>query len=350
MYVSNKKQIIEKPVLAVPLGDAAGIGPELVAKTASSGFLNKYAQPVIVGDRSVLELGMNIAGVSFSYKEVLTFEEAAETDGIVLLHTESLDASSVKIGTVSPDLGKEEAENLLLCIDACKKGLIDGFCFAPLNKAAMKLGGYNYEGELEMFAEQYGMTGGYGEMNVVDGLWTSRVTSHIPLKEISANLTVDRIFDAIKLAHSTLYRAGFDDPVIAIAAINPHGGDSGTCGREEIEILIPAIEKANDAGCKILGPFPADTVFIKAFEGEYNAVVTMYHDQGQIALKLKGFEHGVTVVAGLPAVITTPAHGTAYDIAGKGIAKTTAFEEAYNIAIQVVLRDKNQENTRGDSK
>ena len=340
MQTTLKDNLSNKPVLAIPLGDAAGIGPEIVAKVAAKGFLEEQAKPVIVGDRSVLELGMKIAGVTFPYKVAETMEEAVKMDGLVLLHTNSLDASAVELGVVSPVVGKEEADNLVLCLEACKVGLIDGFCFAPLTKAAMKQGGYHYDSEHELFAERFAVTSSSGEMNVLDGLWTSRATSHIPLKDVSEHLTIDTVLDAINLAYDTLIRAGFDEPRVAIAAINPHAGEGGTCGREEIDILMPAIEKAAMAGRKILGPFPADTLFIKAFEGEYDAVVTMYHDQGQIALKLKGFERGVTVAAGLPCPVTTPAHGSAYNIAGKGIAVTTAFEEAYRIAIRMAMRDR----------
>jgi len=330
-----------RPIIAIPIGDAAGIGPEQVAKLAASGFLSACdARPLLLGDRSVLELGMRIAGVHFPYFAASTAEEALEADGLALLHTDSLDASTVEMGKVSPILGAEEARNLIRCVDLCRDGVIDGFCFAPLNKAAMRLAGVNFESEHALFADRFGIKAPHGEMNVLDGLWTSRVTSHIPLKDVSANLTIDRVLDAINLAYDTLYRAGFDNPRIAITAINPHGGDSGTCGREEIDVLAPAIEYATLAGRTVIGPFPADTLFIKAFAGEYDAVVTMYHDQGQIALKLRGFERGVTVAGGLPNAISTPAHGTAYDIAGRGIASTGAFEEAYRIAIRMAKRDR----------
>jgi 4-hydroxythreonine-4-phosphate dehydrogenase len=166
------------------------------------------------------------------------------------------------------------------------------------------------------------------------------VTSHIPLKEVSNKLTIDRVYKTINLMYDTLLKAGYEKPRVAIAALNPHNGDSGTCGREEIDIIMPAVERAVQEGRNIFGPYSADTLFIKAFDGEYDAVVTMYHDQGQIALKLKGFDRGVTISAGLPNVKTTPAHGTAYNIAGKGIAITTAFEEAYRIATQMVIRER----------
>lgn len=331
-----------KPMIAVPLGDAAGIGPEIVAKVAASGFLVEHSNPIIVGDESVLKKGMEIANVNFEYQVTESMEEAVKMGGIVLFDTKSLDASKVEMAVVTAENGKEEADNLCLTMEYCQQGLLDGFCFAPLNKAAMKKGGYNYESEHELFAEKLGvMDLPHGEMNVLDDLWTSRATSHIPLKDVSDHLTLKTVMDAINLAYDTLKRAGYEDPKVAIAAINPHGGDSGTCGREEIDVLMPAVELANKEGKNIVGPFPSDTLFIKAFNGEFDAVVTMYHDQGQIALKLKGFERGITVAAGQPYPITTPAHGTAYDIAGQGICKTSAFEAAYKLAVKMALTAKN---------
>ena len=268
-------------------------------------------------------------------------EEAKKETGLVLLNTKSLDASKVEIAVVSAVNGKEEADNLCMIMEYCKKGLLEGFCFGPLNKAAMKNGGYHFESEHELFAERLGvMDKPHGEMNVLDGLWTSRATSHIPLKDVSAHLTAKTVGDAINLAYETLKRAGYEDPKVAIAAVNPHGGDSGTCGREEIDVLEPAVAKANAEGKNIVGPFPSDTLFIRAFKGDFNAVVTMYHDQGQIALKLKGFERGVTVAAGQPFAITTPAHGTAYDIAGTGKCTTSAFETAYKLCAKMAVTDR----------
>ena len=329
-----------KPVIAVPLGDAAGIGPELVAKLAANGFLESCARPVLVGDESVLRRGMQIAKVDFKYTVVRDIKDAVDREGIVLLHTDSLDGDKVVLSQVSEVNGKEEADNLVSIMGYCKEGHVDGFCFAPLNKAAMKSGGYHYESEHELFAEHFGVLDlPHGEMNVLDSLWTSRVTSHIPLKEVSSHITEKKVVDAINLANTTLRRGGFEQPRLAIAAINPHGGDCGTCGREEIEVLMPAVQTAALQGIAVDGPFPSDTVFLKAFDGDYDAVVTMYHDQGQIAMKLKGFQRGVTVAAGQPYAITTPAHGTAYDIAGKGIANTGAFEAAYRLCTRMALYD-----------
>ena len=338
-------QFTGKPILAVPLGDAAGIGPEIVAKLCANGFLMEYAKPILVGDESVLKRGMRDTNTNFSYVTTETMEaaveEAKKETNLVLLNTRSLDASTVELGVVSAVNGKEEADNLVMIMDYCKKGLLEGFCFAPLNKAAMKNGGYHFESEHELFAQELGVVDKpHGEMNVLDGLWTSRATSHIPLKDVSSHLTPKTVGDAINLAYETLKRAGYEDPKVAIAAVNPHGGDSGTCGREEIDVLEPAVAKANAEGKNIVGPFPSDTLFIRAFRGDFNAVVTMYHDQGQIALKLKGFERGVTVAAGQPYAITTPAHGTAYDIAGTGKCTTSAFETAYKLCAKMAVTDR----------
>ncbi len=330
-----------KPIIAIPLGDAAGIGPEIVAKVAAKGFLEEYAQPIIVGDESILKQGMKIANLNFEYNVAKSMEEAVKMGGITLLNTNPLDASKVEMGVVSAINGKQEADVLVDCVEYCKAALIEGICFAPLNKAAMKAGGYKFESEHELFAKCYGNNQPHGEINVMNGLYTSRVTSHIPLKDVSQNLTVENVLIAIDLIYSTLKKSGIDDPKVAIAALNPHGGDNGTCGREEIDVLAPAIEIAKEKGMNIVGPFPADTLFIKAFNGEFNAAVTMFHDQGQIAIKVKGFDVGVTVAGGQPHPITTPAHGTAYDIAGKGICKTTAFEEAYKLCVKMALTQRN---------
>ncbi|WP_328590310.1 4-hydroxythreonine-4-phosphate dehydrogenase PdxA [Veronia nyctiphanis] len=158
------------------------------------------------------------------------------------------------------------------------------------------------------------------------------MSSHIPLKDVKELVTQPRIVEAGKLIYQSLQKTGIERPKVAVAALNPHGGDGGVCGREEIDIIKPAVDELNERGYPVAGPFPADTVFLKVRDGEFDAVVTMYHDQGQIAIKLLGFEKGVTVQGGLPVVITTPAHGTAFDIAGQNKANVNATLNAYNLA------------------
>ncbi len=210
-----------------------------------------------------------------------------------------------------------------------KEKKIEGFVFAPYNKAALEYGGYNF---FKIFPRYLKIKWPFGEMSVVNNIWISRVTSHIPLKDVSKRLNVRIIIGAIKLAHNTMTLAGFNKPRIGVAALNPHAGEDGLYGSEEIEIITPAVKSAQDEGINAMGPFSADTIFLNAIRGFYDGITTMYHDQGQIALKVMNFEHAVTVLAGFSCPITTPAHGTAFDIVGKGIANPSAMEQAVKIA------------------
>jgi len=224
-------------------------------------------------------------------------------------------------------------------MDAAQAGQIDAICFAPLNKQAMKLGGLRHEDELHHFAEHLGVTGYFCEFNTLGDLWTSRISSHVPLRDVASYLSQERIAQAAELIYRALLASGMAAPKVAVAGFNPHNGDGGTCGREEIDIIAPAVRalQARDwpTPDPFHGPFPADTIFLKAQAGEYQAIVTMYHDQGQIAIKLLGFSRGVTVQGGLPIPITTPAHGTAYDIAGQGRASVEATWQAFLIACRM---------------
>ncbi len=327
-----------KPVIGITLGDAAGIGAEIVCKAASSGFLTQRSVPVIVGQEEMLRMGMRHAGVSFDYYRINSPSEADRSKGMVaLLPFGDLDIGHVAMGVGTVANGKTQGDTVLECIRLCRKNELDGFCFAPLNKGAMKAGGYNYPSEHEMFADVYGQRKGYGEANYVNGLWNIRVTSHIPFRDVCAHITVDNILETARLGMKILRQAGCANPRIAVAALNPHCGEGGTCGREEIDIIAPAIALANEEGMSLAGPFPADTLFARLFKEKFDMVITMYHDQGQIAIKLLNFMHCVTVSAGLPHPITTPAHGTAYDIAGKGICISTPFEDAYDLCCTMAL-------------
>jgi 4-hydroxythreonine-4-phosphate dehydrogenase len=226
-------------------------------------------------------------------------------------------------------------------IDLALEERVDGITFAPLNKAALHAGGWRFNDEHQLFAHLTRHQGFFGEMNVLDNLWMSRVTSHVSLRTALDQITPERIDAAITLADRTMRGAGFDSPRIAVAALNPHAGENGLFGREEIDIIAPAIARAAERGVRCKGPFPSDTVFLKAFAGDYDGVLTMYHDQGQIATKLKGFNRGVTVTGGLRTVFTTPAHGTAFDIVGKGCATTGALEHAVRLCARLAAGRKN---------
>ena len=317
-----------KPILGILLGDATGIGPELIAKMCAEDKFSPYCRPVIIGDKRILEMGKKIANVDFPIQIIEDISQADWDGSIAILDQNNLDPQSITLGKVDANSGRITGADCITAIELCKKGQIKGIMYAPFNKAALILGGNNFECEHHLFAHHFKTQGTFGEMNVLNNLWTSRVTSHIPLKDVAQNLSSEGVVAAIKLAYNTLIKAGFHSPRIAVAAINPHGGESGLCGREEIDIIAPGVQMAKDENINAMGPFPSDTLFINAFKGDYDAVVTTYHDQGQIAIKLMGFQFGVTVAAGQPYPVATPAHGTAFDIVGKGIAKTSATENA----------------------
>lgn len=323
------------PVIALTLGDAAGIGPELIARLLGQPGITANANIVLVGDPWLWQDGQAIAKQAVATQAVSSLADVRGRPDQRLpafLAVDTIRPEQVQRSQAQAACGSAVLRVLDLCMDGAKRGEVDAICFAPLNKQAMKLGGLKHEDELHHFAEYLGVTGYFCEFNTLGDLWTSRVSSHIPLKDAASMLSKERIVDAARLIYRSLQASGTASPKVAIAAFNPHGGDGGVCGREEIDIIEPAVRELRASGFPVDGPFPADTIFLKARDGQYQAIVTMYHDQGQIAIKLMGFSKGVTVQGGLPIPITTPAHGTAYDIAGQGVADVNATFNAFQIA------------------
>jgi 4-hydroxythreonine-4-phosphate dehydrogenase len=324
------------PVVGLMLGDTTGIGPEQCAKILADKRLRDAARLVVVGDARVLGQGMRNAGVTFDVAAYDAPRDVAwNSDAVPLIDLANADPATLTRGRVSPESGRIAGETLAAMIEFARAGELDAIAFAPLNKAALHAGGFRYNDEHQMFAAMTRHQGHFSEMNVLDGLWMSRATSHVSLRTALDQLTPERIADALTLADATMRNAGIATPRIAVAALNPHAGEGGLFGREEIEIIAPTIAAAAARGIACKGPYPADTVFLKAFGGEFDGVLAMYHDQGQIATKLKGFNRGVTVTAGLSTIFTTPAHGTAFDIVGRGIANTGALEQAIRLAARL---------------
>lgn len=327
------------PRIGLLLGDMTGIGPELVARIMSERKLADIARLVVIGDRRVLEMGARDAGISLrieSVTDVAAVDWASTAAPVVDLG--NIDPETLPRGVMSPQSGALTGATLAEAVRLAQAGDIDAVTFAPLNKAALHAGGWKFPDEHKMFASLLEHEGYFSEMNVLDGQWMSRVTSHVSLRTALDQITHHSIIEAIELVNRTMKRAGIPKPRIAVAALNPHAGENGLFGRDEIEVIRPAVMAAAETGIDCHGPFPSDTVYIKAFAGEYDSVVAMYHDQGQIATKLRGFNRGVTVTAGLEIVFTTPAHGTAFDIVGKGIASTGALESALRLAAQLASR------------
>jgi 4-hydroxythreonine-4-phosphate dehydrogenase len=327
---------MKKPRIGLLLGDPTGIGSELTAKLLARYDVHEHADLVVIGDRRVFEMGQKIAGVSLSSRVVSRIEDVHLGAGeIQFLDFPGVPLDQFMVGRLSAKAGKSVLDVLAFTLDLARDGKLDAIVFAPFNKQALHLGGSPFPDELHFMADRLQWKGHFSEINVLDNLWTSRVTSHIGLRHVCGLITKKGVYDAILLIDRALRMAGVKEPRLLVAALNPHGGEGGLFGSEEIEAIAPAIEQARAEGIQASGPFPADTIFVRAKQGACDAIVSMYHDQGQIAMKLMGFERGVTVQGGLPIPITTPAHGTAFDIAGQGKANPQGLYQAFRIACRM---------------
>ncbi|TBL75782.1 PdxA family dehydrogenase [Paenibacillus thalictri] len=324
-----------KPVLGVTLGDATGIGSELTVKALQSAEISKLATWVIVGDERVLRQGESIVGSTISYRKIEHAGQIDNPNDVYFIDLNNLSPDDYTLGQLSAVSGKATGETFEYIVKVAQQKQLDGFVFAPINKGALHSGGYHFMDELHFFASLLDCREGFSEINVMGDLWFTRVTSHIPLKQVSDLVKKERVGRIIRFAQDTLTRAGFVNPRIAVAALNPHAGDSGLLGMEEIEEITPAIKEAQAQGINVEGPYPADTIFLRLDKQPFDCLVSMYHDQAQTGMKLMGFHKGVTVSGGLPVVITTPAHGTAFDIAGQGTANPGAMEHAMKLAVKL---------------
>ena len=328
-----------RPRLAVLPGDAAGIGPEVAVKLLAQDGALARADVVLVGDRQVVAAGERVAGIALALADVKSLaQEDAIAGRINFLDVPLRSGTIPPTGKSSAEAGRAALDGLRLAAEASRRGDVDGIVFAPLNKHSMRLGGLEHEDEMRYLQTLLGVDGFVTEFNITDGLWTSRVTSHIPLRDVAAAITIDGVCAAVRILDDNLRAAGVDAPRIGVAGLNPHAGDGGNYGDEEIRLIAPAVALMREEGRNVAGPFPADTVFVAARRGDFDAVVSMYHDQGQIAMKLMGFDRGVTLLGGLPIPVTTCASGSAFDIAGKGIANFGGLQQAFEIAARMAAR------------
>jgi len=322
-----------KATIALVQGDAAGIGSELLAKLLDDEQVHSRANILIVSDERVFRAGCEITGLNPSVRVISRIDDMDFSDGLPnLLHMPVVDPQDVPLGKVSVAAGGAVLQCFGKALDLARAGTVDGVCFMPFNKEAMHRAGLGAEDELQWARKHLNCQGHVGEFNVIDGMWNARVTSHVPLRDVADLLTIDRIVASIAFADLIMKEAGFNEPRIAVAALNPHAGDGGQMGREEIDVIAPAVERARELKVLADGPFPSDTLYIKVRDGQYDCAVSMYHDQGQIAIKLLGFHMGVTVLGGLPIPVTTPAHGTAFDIVGTNSARIEPSRRAFMMA------------------
>jgi 4-hydroxy-L-threonine phosphate dehydrogenase PdxA len=316
--------------IAMLLGDPSGIGPELISKLLSEEITNK-ANIIVIGEKNILEIGNKISGKSHNLKFVENFDQINFKDGNKFFIDISKGKNyNYKLAECSKESGKSVLEALNLALDLAKENKVHAINFGPFNKTSMKLGGNKFPDELHLMAEKLDVQNYFCEFNVVDNFWTARVTSHIPISEVPSHIKKEKIIKPIKLINDVMKLNGVKNPRVAVQALNPHA----EFGTEEKNEIIPAIEEAKKLGINADGPLPCDTSFITAFKNKnHDCIVGMYHDALQSGLKAFGFDRGVTVQGGLPVPITTPAHGTAFDIAGENKANLEPTLQSFKIAL-----------------
>ncbi|TGB02514.1 4-hydroxythreonine-4-phosphate dehydrogenase PdxA [Halobacillus salinus] len=317
------------------MGDAAGVGPEIIVKALQQEEILEQAIPVVIGDAKALYRASEQLNANLEVSVVSFDEEIEEQKGKVLCLDLDLLPEDLEQGTVSEQAGHAAFEYLKAAIDLAKQNKIDAICTAPLNKEALHKGGHQYPGHTEILA-QMTETEDYAMMLSSPKLKVIHVTTHIGLRDAIDRIEPNRVYNVIKMAHDTLSKSGIDQPRIAVCGINPHAGENGLFGYgEEEQKIIPAVERAQAEDIEVVGPLPADTLFFRAVRGDFDIVVAMYHDQGHGPIKVLGLEAGVNITVGLPIIRTSVDHGTAFDIAGKGIADEKSMLEAMNQAIEL---------------
>jgi 4-hydroxythreonine-4-phosphate dehydrogenase len=324
-----------KPTLLITMGDVAGVGPEIIARAWPA--LNRLARPVVVGDPGWLRRALTLIGSAAEVHPAEDPDEAEPTaDRLPCLNPSRQALESVEPGRVSAAAGRAAYDFLCAAIDLCLTGRADGIVTAPLHKEGLRAAGLTYPGHTEILAERTG-TRNFAMLLFGDGLAVAHVTLHMALRDVFGHLTTGAVRDKILLLDDILPRLVGRRPRIGVAALNPHASDGGLFGDEEERVIRPAVEAARAVGAEVSGPWPADALFVRAGRGEFDGVVAMYHDQGHIALKLRSGMRCVNISAGLPIVRTSVAHGTAYDIAGRGLADAGSLIAAAEVASSLVL-------------
>ncbi|MBI4266765.1 MAG: 4-hydroxythreonine-4-phosphate dehydrogenase PdxA [Chloroflexi bacterium] len=324
----------DRPVIAITMGDAAGIGPEIIARALASESIYRICRPLVVGEASVMEPAVRLARKPLRLRTVESAEVQGDFGTIDLLDLHNLQPGDVVPGRLCAACGRAAVEYIVKAAGMARDGDVKAMVTAPINKEATRLAGYGDIGHLELLARLTGAKE-YATLLTAGPLRVVHLTTHYSLRQACTLVTTERILARLKLTHGSFQTWGIKQPRLAVAALNPHAGEGGIFGSEEIDEIGPAIAAAHRLGIDARGPFPADSVFNRAIDGEFDAVLALYHDQGHIPIKVYDFERSVSVALGLPFVRTSVDHGTAFDIAGKGIASPTSLKEAIKVAVRL---------------
>jgi 4-phospho-D-threonate 3-dehydrogenase / 4-phospho-D-erythronate 3-dehydrogenase len=325
-----------KPIIGITLGDAAGVGPEIILKSLGKEEMYEMSRPLVIGDSKILERAKSFINSELIIETVSAerIQDLPYIFGTVYCLDLNLLDENLPVGQVSPEAGHAAFEYLATAIELAKENKIDAICTAPLNKEALHKGGHKYPGHTEILADLTN-TEDFSMMLSAPNLKVIHVTTHVGIIDAVKMINPERVYHVIKLAHDTLKKSGIHSPKIAVCGINPHAGENGLFGYgEEEEKVIPGVEKAQGEGIDVVGPLPADTLFFRTVRGDFDIVVAMYHDQGHGPVKVLGLDAGVNITVGLPIIRTSVDHGTAFDIAGKGIADEKSLMEAIRQAVE----------------
>ena len=332
-----------KPIIAITVGDPCGIGPEITAKALNKAEIYDKCHPAVISDADVMRQAVEIAKADVKINPVETLEDCKYEYGIIdVFDLKNVDVEQIEFGKVTKLGGESSFQYIVKGIKLALEGKVDAVTTGPIHKKAINLAGHKYSGHTEIFAD-YTKTKDYCMMLVDKGFRVSHVTTHVSFGQVPDLVKRDRVLKVIRLTNEALIKMGIEKPRIAVSGLNPHSGKEGLFGREEIEEISPAIEEACSMGMQVEGPVPPDTVFVKLRGGQYDAVVTMYHDQGHIPIKLVGFKYddrlgkwgslsGVNTTLGLPIIRTSVDHGVAFGKAGKGTANPESMIDAINLA------------------
>ena len=324
------------PILAITMGDPAGVGPEIIAMSLAQEYPYTICRPLVVGDAAMMKLGVQSAKVDLQVRAIDTVAEAKYERGTIdVLDLKLIDADAFAYGEVSAQCGHAAFESVRKAIELAMKGEVDGTVTAPLNKEALHVAGHNFAGHTEIYAH-FTDTKKYAMLLADDKMRVIHVSTHVSLREACDRAKKERVIAVTELINEACKSFGIENPRIGIAGLNPHAGEGGLFGDEEIHEIIPAIEEMKARGWNVDGPVPPDSLFSRARSGQFDGCVAMYHDQGHIAFKVGGFEwdretqrmvavKGVNITLGLPIIRVSVDHGTAFDVAGKGIANPDAM-------------------------
>jgi 4-hydroxythreonine-4-phosphate dehydrogenase len=324
------------PLIAITMGDPAGVGPEIVAKTFVDPDFQKFNRSIVIGNTVILKRVVDLLNLPLHVNIIDKPTDSLHKPGIIDAINVGKLPEDLPVGKLDKRAGAAAYDYVHRAIEFALLKNVDAIATAPLNKEALDLAGIKYPGHTEILAELTG-TQDYAMMLVSDRLHVIHVSTHISLLKAITSLTIDRELVVIRLAHNTMQQLGILRPKIAVAGLNPHAGEGGLFGFEDKECILPAIEAAKLEGISVSGPWPPDTVFMKAQQGEFDIVIAQYHDQGHIPIKMFGFDTGVNVTVGLPFWRTSVDHGTAFDIAGLGKANPSSLRAAVDLATKLVL-------------